>query len=216
MVETTAKTLAKSYAPLDLSFRNILEPYGVYFARLRDGAIPLTFEKTPSTRELPEWFNENKSDVDLFTFEQLEESQTRITTESIKLNNNELTTLENIIPSIQWHLSFDVTALKSLDLSFNHISSCSDTLAEFPNLVSLYLHGNKIMNVDECKKLGSLKNLKCLALHGNPIDQTRQYRWNIISMVPSLNRLDFSLVTKSDKLKADTLVKKFKLHKVRK
>lgn len=164
MVETTAKTLAKSYAPLDFSFRAILEPYGVYFARLRDGVIPYTFEKTPSTRELPDWFNENKSDVDLFTYEQLEEAQTRITTESIKLNNNELTTLEKIVPAIQWHLSFDVTALKSLDLSFNHISSCSDTLAEFPNLVSLYLHGNKIINVDECKKLGSLKKLKSLAL----------------------------------------------------
>ena len=222
MVETTEKTtLSKgktqqtSYAPLDLSFRNIIEPYGVYFARLRNGAIPYSFEKEESTQELPEWISGNKSDVDLFTYEQLEETQRRIKTESIKLNNNELTTLDSIIKPIQWHLSFDVNNLKSLDLSFNHISSCS-VLADFPNLVSLYLHGNKIINIEECKKLSSLKNLKNLALHGNPVDQTRMYRWNIISMIPSLNKMDFSLVTKTDRIKADTLVKKFKLHKVRK
>ena len=40
-----------------------------------------------------------------------------------------------------------------LDLSYNYLTSIEDELLEFPELKTLYLHGNYINNLEHTKKL---------------------------------------------------------------
>ena len=97
------------------------------------------------------------------------------------------------------NLAINPVSLKCLDLSFNHLYSI-EGISEFPNLVSLYLHGNFLKNFSDLKEIGSLCELKHLTLHGNPIEQElKNYRWKILALVsPKLIKLDFSGVTKTD------------------
>ena len=57
--------------------------------------------------------------------------------------------------------------------------------------------------LSEVDKLGGFLNLRTLALHGNPIESTDGYRQYVLSRVPQLKCLDFSTVTKSDRVTAD-------------
>ena len=59
--------------------------------------------------------------------------------------------------------------LQSIDLSFNELTKISPSLTKYPNIRSLYLHGNSIENFNEVKKLKSMANLRRLTLHGNPL-----------------------------------------------
>ncbi len=68
----------------------------------------------------------------------------------------------------------------------------------------LYLHANNIEKISEVDKLSGLPNLKCLSLHGNPIEVTPGYRHYVLSRVPHLQTFDFSGVTKADRVTADT------------
>ena len=73
----------------------------------------------------------------------------------------------------------------------------------------LYLHGNSIMNLAEIDKLALLPNLITLTLHGNPIDNQKGYRQYVLAKLPSLRTLDFSRVTKADRMDALTWEKMF-------
>lgn len=71
---------------------------------------------------------------------------------SIFLNNNEIRTivgLRSILDSVMWEPS----RLEWLDLSYNFLEKIEFELLEFPNLKTLYLHGNYISNLEEVKKL---------------------------------------------------------------
>lgn len=71
---------------------------------------------------------------------------------SIFLNNNELRTvigLRSILDSVMWEPS----RLEWLDLSYNYLQKIEPEILEFPNLKTLYLHGNYIANLEEVKKL---------------------------------------------------------------
>lgn len=71
---------------------------------------------------------------------------------SIFLNNNEIRTvlgLRGILESVMWEPS----RLEWLDLSYNYLEKIEPELLEFPNLKTLYLHGNYISNLEEVKKL---------------------------------------------------------------
>jgi len=77
---------------------------------------------------------------------------------SIFLNNNELRTamgLRNILDSVMWEPS----KLEWLDLSYNYLQRIEPEILEFPNLKTLYLHGNYIANLEEVKKLQDLPYL---------------------------------------------------------
>jgi len=53
---------------------------------------------------------------------------------------------------------------------------CNDffkVLCDFPNLQILYLHGNLIADINEVDKLRTVKSVKKLALHGNPIENIK-------------------------------------------
>jgi len=63
----------------------------------------------------------------------------------------------------------------------------------------LYLHGNNIYPIYEADKLVELRNLKSLTLHGNPVEVAPGYRSYVVTLLPQLQTLDFSGVTKSER-----------------
>ena len=63
----------------------------------------------------------------------------------------------------------------------------------------LYFHGNNIYPIYEVDKLVELKSLKSLTLHGNPVEVAPGYRSYVVTLLPQLQTLDFSGVTKSER-----------------
>eukprot|EP00033_Pygsuia_biforma_P001784 GCRY01001994.1.p1 GENE.GCRY01001994.1~~GCRY01001994.1.p1 ORF type:complete len:202 (-),score=13.56 GCRY01001994.1:324-929(-) len=121
-----------------------------------------------------------------------------------RINNNELSTVGNLRSALSQVLT-DVDHIMWLDFSFNNLSAIEDPFFEFPNLTTLYLHGNNISDLKELQKLSRLQNLKTLTLHGNPVEENnRDYRWRVISLLPNLRTLDFSPVTKNDRFQAES------------
>jgi Leucine-rich repeat (LRR) protein len=43
-----------------------------------------------------------------------------------------------------------------IDLSYNYLETIEDEILKFPNLKTLFLHGNYISNLDEARKLSGL------------------------------------------------------------
>lgn len=74
---------------------------------------------------------------------------------------------------------------------------------EFSNLSVLYFHANNVSKLSEVDKLGSLVNLRSLAVHGNPIENSEGYKQYVISKIPQLKTLDFATIIKSDRVTAD-------------
>ena len=55
-----------------------------------------------------------------------------------------------------------------IDLSYNYLTKIEDEIVEnFPQLKTFYFHGNYVENMEEVRKLGSLKDLTTLTLYGN-------------------------------------------------
>ncbi len=63
----------------------------------------------------------------------------------------------------------------------------------------LYLHGNNIYPLSEVDKLVELQKLKSLSLHGNPVEVAPGYKSYVITLLPQLQTLDFSGITKSER-----------------
>lgn len=59
----------------------------------------------------------------------------------------------------------------------------------------IYLHANAIADIGQVDKLRGLSKLRSLTLHGNPLEETPNYRFYVIAHLPSLRSLDFSPVT---------------------
>ena len=121
-------------------------------------------------------------------------------------------------------------------MSFNELTKINVCVTKYPNIRSLYLHGNAIDNFNEIKKLKTMPNLRRLTLHGNPLgeffqlfyylynsrsinlkinqsysDHIPQYRACVISQLPQLKSFDFSGVTKNDRfVSANINVKKIR------
>ena len=97
-----------------------------------------------------------------------------------------------------------VRRLRWVDLSFNRLTGIKASFTDFKNISVLYLHANKISKFGEIKPLGELTKLRSLTLHGNPIEDKKHYRTYVIYMIPSINQLDFSPITKQDRENAMT------------
>jgi len=85
------------------------------------------------------------------------------------LHKNELRTLKglsNVLNDVMWNFS----QLQWIDLSYNYLETIELDILDFPQLKTLYLHGNYISNLEETRKLGQLKQLTNLTLYGNPIE----------------------------------------------
>ncbi|EDV25042.1 Leucine-rich repeat-containing protein 51 [Trichoplax sp. H2] len=124
-------------------------------------------------------------------------------TNSLRINNNYVKNFDGF-PEVVEKLLDKPNGLSWLDLSFNSITKIDKVLLNYPCIKVLYLHGNKIEDIEEIDKLASLTELKSIALHGNPIVDVQGYRNYVLSLLPNLRQLDFSAVTKQDiRLAAD-------------
>ena len=69
----------------------------------------------------------------------------------------------------------------------------------FPSLCSLYLHDTGIQHFKEIKAFQNLTYLRKLTLHGNPIQEKKDYRKRVVQVIPQLKSLDFSAITHQDR-----------------
>ncbi|KAL0481241.1 developmentally-regulated LLR repeat protein [Acrasis kona] len=122
---------------------------------------------------------------------------------AIKLSNNNLFDLDSLM-EVAKKIMDDSSLIKWLDLSYNNFASLQSVEALPLDLEVLYLHGNNISEVKEITRLSKFKNLRSLTLHGNPLDEVRNYRYHILALLPSLKILDFAAVTKKDVDTANT------------
>jgi len=116
----------------------------------------------------------------------------------IRLSNNSLVDTRGL-----YQLALDLVECPEdiawLDLSFNHIQEVTDDILEFPNLKMIYLHGNKITSLTDLTRLTLLPNLYSLTLHGNPLENSPNYRSSVLKMLPYLKSLDFAKVTDGER-----------------
>lgn len=122
--------------------------------------------------------------------------------QALRLNNNTLTDLHGFREIAEKLLS-EPDHLCWIDLSFNYLPNIDPVLTTYRHLSALNLHGNSISNLTEVEKLAALPNLKSLTLHGNPIETEPGYRSYILSLLPNLKTLDYSAVTKQDRVTAE-------------
>jgi Leucine-rich repeat (LRR) protein len=61
------------------------------------------------------------------------------------------------------------------------------------------LHGNQIKNLKDLRNLRALTDLRKLTLHGNPVENVKNYRMTIIAALPKLKQLDFTPITSNDR-----------------
>ncbi|XP_010892011.2 leucine rich repeat containing 51 [Esox lucius] len=120
---------------------------------------------------------------------------------SLRLNNNTITELSGFNNTVSALLS-EPSQLAWVDLSFNDISNIDPVLTELKELRMLYLHGNSICKLSEVDKLGVLPFLHTLTLHGNTLENDRGYRGYVIAALPHLKTLDFSGVTREERIMA--------------
>ncbi|XP_014070760.1 leucine-rich repeat-containing protein 51 [Salmo salar] len=120
---------------------------------------------------------------------------------SLRLNNNIITDLSGFNNTVSAFLS-EPSQLAWVDLSFNDISHIDPVLVELKELRVLYLHGNSICNLSEVDKLGALPFLHTLTLHGNTMENEGSNRGYVIAALPHLKKLDFSAVTRQERIMA--------------
>ena len=120
---------------------------------------------------------------------------------SLFLNNNEVRSikgLRDILNFVVWQPD----QLEWLDLSYNYLANIEKEILNFPNLKTLYLHGNYISNLDEVKKLQNMPNMQTLTLYGNSIEQIKGYRLYVLGMMyekyQTLKKLDNVLITSKE------------------
>ena len=75
-----------------------------------------------------------------------------------------------------------------LDLSFNQLTDIDEALLDLPNLRVLYLHANEIREGAPIRRLGKLKQLTNLTIHGNPIDNQPNINPSSAADAPWCNR----------------------------
>ncbi|XP_071989859.1 leucine-rich repeat-containing protein 51 isoform X2 [Engystomops pustulosus] len=126
----------------------------------------------------------------------------KLMTRALRLNNNTLTDLHSFRDVLERLLS-EPDHLCWIDLSFNYLPNIDPVLTTYRHLSVLNLHGNSISDLREVDKLAALPKLKSLTLHGNPIESEKGYRSYILSLLPNLKSLDFSAVTKQDRVTAE-------------
>ncbi|XP_022060959.1 leucine-rich repeat-containing protein 51-like [Acanthochromis polyacanthus] len=121
---------------------------------------------------------------------------------SLRLCNNKITSVEGLQLTLS-HFLAQPSKLGWLDLSFNKLTCIDRVLCELRELRVLYLHGNRIWNLSGVDKLVELQHLHTITLHGNAIENYKGYRRHVISALPQLKRMDFSAVTRQERVMAN-------------
>ncbi|OEH79846.1 leucine rich repeat-containing protein [Cyclospora cayetanensis] len=146
---------------------------------------------------------------------QLSNLETFTRLESLRVDNNLLRRIGgslSCLSSLLWlDLSFNrieviegleaLPNLRDLSLSYNRISSL-DGLRGCKMLSVLCITNNQISQYKELGWLRGLPRLRCLCIKGNPFCFTENSRRRILSLLPSLEYLDFRLLSPSEKAAA--------------
>ena len=93
----------------------------------------------------------------------------------VRFNNNGLTSLAPLYRTVELIL-INPAALTWIDLSFNAVVEIGPAFKRFTNLKRLYLHSNAIDALAEVEHLQANRNLQCLTLHANPVQEKKNYR----------------------------------------
>lgn len=96
--------------------------------------------------------------------------------------------------------------LTSLILTNNRIKQLSDLSESLPNIENIFLMNNKIADLQEVYKLGTLSKIQRLVLVNNLVTELPNYRLHVIGHLPSLRILDFQKVTKNERKEAEKLL----------
>nr|XP_040033016.1 leucine-rich repeat-containing protein 51-like isoform X1 [Gasterosteus aculeatus aculeatus] len=121
---------------------------------------------------------------------------------SLRLSHNSISDLAGL-EYICDHFLAQPSRIGWLDLSFNQITSIDPVVCELRELHLLYLHGNGIWDLSEVDKLRELQHLHTITLHGNIIETNKNYRKHVIFTLPHLKTMDFSAVTREERVLAD-------------
>ena len=138
---------------------------------------------------------------------------------SIKFNNNEINTWVGFDEALKNAIDSETvksTDLQFLDCSFNMLQTIGSCLEKYDKIRVLYLHGNKIGNLQDIKRLKNLKEIQKLTLHGNPIEEKKNYRKYVTCMLPTLKQLDFTPITLQDRNQAKVVMERRLRNKQRK
>lgn len=110
-------------------------------------------------------------------------------------------TLNSILPDIDFFAMPNrnkLDLIQWIDISHNKIEEIHPDLMNLKFLKILYCHANHIKEIEKIILLRNCQSLLNLTLHGNPIEQIKGYRQFIVEIVPSLEKLDFTLVSEKE------------------
>lgn len=114
--------------------------------------------------------------------------------DAIDLSDNEIGKLENF-PLL--------TRLRTLIINNNHITKIAPNLSEsLPNIESLILTNNRIVNLPDLDPLADLATLRTLSVLENVVSKKPNYRLYIITKLPDLRILDFRKVKRKEREEA--------------
>jgi len=92
---------------------------------------------------------------------------------------------------------YDYSKLQWIDLAHNHIIQIDLDFSLLVDLKSLYLHCNYIKDMNEMCHLNK-NQLRSLTIHGNPIENIPNFRLYIISILPTLKKIDTVLISRKE------------------
>jgi len=131
----------------------------------------------------------------------------RLVTQGLKLSNNLFASLPGCTHIILREVLERSWLLRWIDLSFNQLEDIPEVLASYQRLNTLYLHANRIRSASQAKCLSRLQSLHSLTLHGNPCESGKNYKKIVLVHCAALRKLDFSTVTKQDRVNAEVFGK---------
>ncbi len=96
--------------------------------------------------------------------------------------------------------------IRTLLLNNNKISKIGLRLGEFlPNVETIVLTNNKLVNLSDIDNLGELKSLKRLSLLDNLLTKKQHYRLYVIHKIPQLVLLDFRKIKQKERAASQKL-----------
>ncbi|GMI45422.1 hypothetical protein TrCOL_g1600 [Triparma columacea] len=122
---------------------------------------------------------------------------------TLRISSNSITDIAPLYDYLD-QVAEGADTFKWLDLSYNKIERIGLSFDPFKNVSVLYMQANLISRFGELKPLTKLPHLTNLALHGNPVAAKKHYRNYVLHLLPNLTKLDFSCITKQDRVHSQT------------